>query len=340
MTPARRVWPRRLARLALTLGGVGLAAETVRVFAGSNRHAVIPGRVYRCSQPSAGGLRDIISDHNIRTVINLRGPSLAPAADWYADELTVGHETGVSQEDFTLSASLPPPPAELRRLVEVLDHTAYPVLVHCKQGADRTGLVSALTLLLTTDATLTEARRQLWPRYGHIALGKTAAMLRFFDQYEAWLGAQNETHNSERFRRWVLTDYRPDVAASTLTWAEQSPISVATGRPRVVGLRAENRSAGVWQFRTGDLAGVHLLYSVSAADGQGQPLARSRAGLFRRDVNSGETVEFDLLLPPLPAGRYVLTAEMLDARGAGVPIRASSFVKMGDEAAQTVVEVR
>jgi protein tyrosine phosphatase (PTP) superfamily phosphohydrolase (DUF442 family) len=338
MTPVRRTWLRRIARAALALGGVGLTAEAVRVFAGSNRHTVIPGRVYRCSQPSADGLRGIISDHNIRTVINLRGPSLAPAAGWYADELTVGHEAGVSQEDFTLSASLPPPPAELRRLIDVLDHTAYPVLVHCKQGADRTGLVSALTLLLTTDATPAEARRQLWPRYGHISLGKTAAMGRFFDQYESWLVAQNETHNSERFRRWVLTEYRPDVAASTLTWAEPAPVRLAAGQPRVVRLRVENRSAGVWRFEPGDLAGVQLLYSVSAGDGK--PIARQRAGLFRRDVNPGETVDFDLLVPPLPAGRYVLTAELLDARGAGVPIRASSFVKMGDEAAQAEVEVR
>lgn len=335
---ARRPWPRRPARIVGILVGVGVTAEAVRVFAGPNRHTVIPGRVYRCSQPSGDGLRAAISDHNIRTVLNLRGPSLAPAAAWYADELAVAHEHGLSQEDITLSASLPPPPAELRRLVDVLDHTEYPVLVHCKQGADRTGLVSALALLLYTDAGLSEARRQLWPRYGHVALGKTAAMDRFFDQYESWLGVQGETHNSERFRRWVLSDYSPEVAASCLTWLDLVPVRLTAGRSGVVRLRAENRSAEVWELKPGDLAGVHLLYSVSSSDGKS--ITRDRAGLVRKSVRPGESFDFHLLIPPLPAGRYVLTAELLDARGAGVPIRANSFVKMGDEAAQAEIDVR
>ena len=54
----------------------------------------------------------------------------------------------------------------------MLDQTAYPVLVHCKQGADRTSLVSALALLLYTDGTLADARRHLGLRYAHVSAGK------------------------------------------------------------------------------------------------------------------------------------------------------------------------
>ena len=337
MTPPRRRWPRRLLRGAVALGGLAFVAEATRVFAGSNRHTVIPGRVYRCSQPSADGLRRQIEADHIRTVVNLRGPSLAPPADWYADELATTHALGVSQEDFTLSASLPPPPAELRRLVEVLDHTEYPVLVHCKQGADRTSLVSAMILLLYTDASLSEARRQLWPIHGHIPLGKTAAMGRVLTQYENWLPGNGDTHTPERFRRWVLTAYQPEVAASELTWVDP-PASLTVGTPAIVTLRARNRSAEEWRLTPGDLAGIHLLYTVSGPDG-GQ-VVRERAGLVRRTVLPGQVIDFALVVPPLPAGRHILTAELLDARGAGVPIRASSFVKMGDEAAQAVLDVR
>ena len=307
------------------------------MFAGGNRHTVIPGRVYRCSQPSADGLRSQILDHNIRTVLNLRGPSLAPPADWYADELATNHALGVSQEDITLSAYLPPPPAELRRLLDVLDHTEYPLLVHCKQGADRTSLVSAMILLLYTDASLADARQQLRPWKGHIPLGKTAAMGRVLTQYENWLPENGGAHNSERFRHWLLTAYRPEVAASELTWGDP-PATLVAGRSAVVTLRARNISAEPWELRPGDLAGIHLLYSVS--DASGKQVARERAGLVRRTILPGEMFDFALIVPPLAAGRHVLTAELMDARGAGVPIRASSFVKMGDEAAQLVLDVK
>lgn len=307
------------------------------VFAGPNRHAVIPGRVYRCSQPSVDGLRDQIAGHNIRTVINLRGPSLTPPADWYADELEVTHAAGISQEDFTFSASLPPPPAELHRLLDVLDRTEHPVLLHCKQGADRTGLVSTMALLLYTDAGLSEARRQLWPHYGHIALGKTAAMDRFFDQYEVWLGGHGESHTSERFRRWLLTGYRPEAASSWLTWLDPVPLTLSVGRSTVLRLRAVNRSAETWELKPGDLAGIHLLVTRS---GPGGSISRDRAGLVRRSIPPGGEHVFALVIPPLPVGRHVVSAELLDARGAGVPIRASSFVKMGDEAAQAIIDVQ
>jgi protein tyrosine phosphatase (PTP) superfamily phosphohydrolase (DUF442 family) len=328
----------KLARWLALAALLAVAVEAGRVFVGSNRHAVIPGHVYRASQPTAAGLRQQIADHNIRTVLNLRGPSLAPTAGWYADELAVCHEADIGLEDVTLSASLPPPPAELRRLVEVLDGSEHPVLIHCKQGADRTGLVSALTLLLYTDASLSVARRQLWPVYGHIALGKTAAMDRFFDQYERWLNAQAKSHDSEVFRRWLLTAYSPEVAASQLTWAELGPAALPVGQPTTFSLRAVNRSSEPWQFRPGDLAGIHLLYSVATPDGT--LVVRDRAGLVRRTLPPGGVFDFTLVVPPLPAGRYALTAELLDARGAGVPVRASSFVKMGDEAAQKILIVR
>lgn len=337
MTAPRRRWARRIVRGLLALAGLAVAAEAARVFAGSNRHTVIPGRVYRCAQPSADGLRQQIEADGIRTVINLRGPSLAPPADWYADELAVTHALGVSQEDFTLSAYLPPPPAEVRRLVEVLDRTEYPVLVHCKQGADRTGLVSAVALLLYTDAGVSEARRQLLPWKGHFPLGKTAAMGRVLTRYENWLAEHGEGHRPDRFRHWLLHVYTPEVAASELTWLDP-PATLPAGRSAVVTLRACNQSAEPWEFKPGDLAGIHVLYTVSGPGG-GQ-IVRERAGLVRRTVSPGESIDLALVVPPLPAGRYVLTAELLDARGAGVPVRASSFVKMGDEAAQLVLDVR
>ena len=80
--------------------------EATRVFAGSNRHAVIEGRVYRCSQPSANDLRDLVRSKGIRTVINLRGTAQnldLPGSDWYRDEVRFVGKDGNGARRFAVA---------------------------------------------------------------------------------------------------------------------------------------------------------------------------------------------------------------------------------------------
>jgi protein tyrosine phosphatase (PTP) superfamily phosphohydrolase (DUF442 family) len=328
--------PRTWLRLGLAVALVAFLWEAVRVMALSNRHAVIPARVYRCAQPSADDLREMTQKYGIRTVVNLRG--LSPDFDWYAAEARTTHELNVSQEDITFSANRLPAPAELRRLIDVLDHTEYPVLIHCKRGADRTGMTAAVVQLLYTDATLSQALRQLWPRYGHFEFGRTAAMDAFFDRYEAWLTEKGIEHTPARFREWATTVYTPGPAMSELVWLEV-PNAVPKDKPCVVKLRAVNRSSEPWEFRPGNYAGIHLYYVVAAS-----PTAavyKGQAGLQRQTVPPGGYIDLTLPVPPLLVpGKYVLAAELHDARGAGVPIRANSFVQFGDAGAMTEIVVK
>ena len=181
-------------------------------------------------------------------------PRVSHDQDWYEVEARTLHELNVSQEDVTLSANRLPPPAELRRLIDVLDHTEYPIVFHCKQGADRTGLTAAVVLLLYTDATLVRRERQLWPRYGHFRFGRTAAIDEFFDLYEAWLTAEGAEHSPERFRHWALTVYTPGPARSELTWLDAPPGPVpAKDKPLALRVRATNRSIEPWELKPGEL---------------------------------------------------------------------------------------
>jgi protein tyrosine phosphatase (PTP) superfamily phosphohydrolase (DUF442 family) len=312
-----------------------LGYEVFRVIAWTNRHTVIPGRVYRSAQPSGDELWAEVRDKNIRTVINLRGVS--PGNDWYTDEARAAHDLNVSQEDVTLSANRLPPPAELRRLVEVLDHTEYPVLIHCKRGADRTGLVSTIARLLYTDDTLSQAKRQLWPRYGHFEFGRTAALDRFFELYEDWLSG--DAHTPARFRDWVLNHYSPGPARSELAWLDSVPNPVPRDKPFSLRVRATNRSSQAWEFKPGNYAGIHLGYVVAGESLV--PVHRGQAGLLRATVKPGESIDLTVVVPPLKApGRYALVAELHDATQAGVPIRANSFVQFGDESLMAEVIVK
>src|SRR6476660_3258834 len=55
-------------------------AEIGRMTADRNKHVVVPGRLYRSAQLNPQQLDRFVREHNIRTVITLRG---RPFSDWY-----------------------------------------------------------------------------------------------------------------------------------------------------------------------------------------------------------------------------------------------------------------
>jgi protein tyrosine/serine phosphatase len=321
------VRPRLLLGTMLAVGcvaGVALAAllEGGRVLFGPNFHAVIPGAVYRCSQPSGEWLAAAIRAYGIRTVINLRG-CCDPEAE-YLDECRATARLGVSQEDIGFSSGRLPPVPSVRELVRVLDGSDKPVLFHCHKGIDRTGMASALALLLYTDKTPEEARRQLGLRFAHVPFGRTGNMDRFFDLYSEWLTANGLRHSRSAFRRWLEQDYCAGEcrAAIELAGPRAGPLTAPRGRPFGVRVRCTNTSVKPWEMRPGNNAGVHALWSL--ADGDDRPVATGRSGLFRAGVAPGESVELTLALPALRSGRYHLFVDMEDERHA-------KFFQVGSE---------
>lgn len=324
--PRRRFSRRNLLRL----GGAGalaaLAAEAVRVFALTNHHTVIPGKVYRSAQLSREQLARFIAEKRIRTVMNLRGT--CPEVAWYLDECRAAYDAGISQEDLTLSAKRLPPPTEVRRLVEVFDRTAYPVVMHCQRGADRTGLASATAVLLLTDATLSQALRQLWPRYGHVEGGRTVVIDEFFRYYESWLAATGTTHAPDVFRRWVERDYCPGAYRADLALLGPNPATIPARTGFVLPIRAANTSVEPWQFQTGGSGGVQLRYQLFVPDGA--RLYKGTVGHFTRVVRPGESIEFAAGFPPIAQpGRYLVHADMLET--APIDLHDADFVQYGSE---------
>ncbi len=252
---------------------LAVAAEAARVLFISNVHEVAPGRVYRSAQLSAKQLNGLIQQRGIRTIINLRG--YCTQFDWYLDECRLAHDLDVSQEDVTLSANRLPPPTELRRLIEVFDRTEYPIVLHCRQGADRTGLASAIWMLLYSDADYATARAQCGARYAHVPVLTTVSMDRFFDLYEGWLQANSLVHKPANFRQWVLNDYRADPAPAQLELISPTA-SVEVDKPLTLMLRDRNLSNSTWEFKPGTGTGIHVRYQVMTEGGQ--PVATHREG--------------------------------------------------------------
>jgi hypothetical protein len=225
----------------------------------------------------------------------------------------------LSQEDICFSAVRLPSSAELRRLVEVLDGAEYPVYLHCRRGADRTGMAAVILMLLQTDMKLAEARRQLGLWYGHVAIGNTHVLDQIFDLYEDWLGQHGRPHERALFRHWLLEEYNGGWCSAQFEeftplghGGDGSALSQAprSGEPLGFRVRVRNTGTKTWHMRAGSRSGVHLAYQVW--DGASL-LAEGRAGMVDRQVAPGTAVTITLVVKPLPrAGRFRFLVDMAE----------------------------
>jgi protein tyrosine/serine phosphatase len=187
-----------------------LLAEVLRVFLGSNFHVVVAHHCYRSGQPSRASLTDMTRALGIRTVINLRGHQEDEDEEpWYRPEIDTAKELGINIIHIGLSAYTPPSSREFSALIDALETSPEPILLHCHSGSDRSGLASAAYLLLKTDTPLQEASRQIHWRFGHNPWGGAACQHLVFGQYAEWLLAHGWRHTSARFRQWAHTEYQP-----------------------------------------------------------------------------------------------------------------------------------
>jgi protein tyrosine phosphatase (PTP) superfamily phosphohydrolase (DUF442 family) len=308
-TRARRAWRRRLVALAVLVALGAVLAEGARVAFGGNFHIVIPNRVYRSAQPSVAAIERAVADHGVRTVINLRGT--CNPMPWYLEESRATHALGICQEDVCFSAGRLPSVTEMRRLVEVLDRCDYPVLLHCRRGADRTGLAAAVALLLHGGAPFPEAARQLGVRYGHLALGRPGYLDEFLDLYSAWLAARGREHAPATFRSWVLGEYRPGPCSARIELLTQRPLTAPRGKPLALRVRAHNTGAAPWRFSPLLHAGVHCGFHVW--DARDLVVARGKAGQFDAGVTPGRSIDLTLVVPAIRVpGRYRLRVDLVD----------------------------
>lgn len=322
-------------RLGFRGVGLGLGAALLYQFCyvmlGANFRTVEEGFIYRSAQLSPTQLEKVIKQHNIRTLINLRGccePSL-----WYMNQGRVLSACNVSQEDLGCSAGRLPSTVLIHDLVTVLEQSEYPILVHCHRGIDRTGLVVAIALLLRSEMDLDKALEELTIRYAHIPLGKTGNMDRFFAFYKEWLVEHDQPHSRATFRFWLLHEYCPGecLAEITLLPRPSSAPELAANQQELVQVLCRNRSQKTWEFKPGHTAGIHLQFAILDADGN--LLHTNRSGLGYASVPPRGNITIDVPIPALKPGRYTLRADLIDEQHA-------SFYQTGSEPLFAEVNVK
>lgn len=182
-----------------------------------NWGVVESGRLYRSNHPTPWQLRQAVRRHGIRTVINLRGHRPECGSDLLGRAEAA--RLGVTHIDAPFESRGAPHKDRILRLADIFGRMEEPALLHCKSGADRTGLAAGLWLLLQ-GRPVEAALDQLSIRYGHVSAARTGILDAFFLSYGAFL----REHGPKRFLDWVRDDYDEDALRALFRskpWADR-----------------------------------------------------------------------------------------------------------------------
>jgi len=138
--------------------------------------------LYRSAQLFSFNMPYYIKTHNIKSILNLRGED---RDEWYTDEIAFARDNNITHYNFGIPDRRVIPKANMDKIVEIIKNAPKPILIHCKMGADRTSLVSALYLYAIKNDK--DAKREISILYGHFPwLGsKTDAMDESFENFIA-----------------------------------------------------------------------------------------------------------------------------------------------------------
>jgi protein tyrosine/serine phosphatase len=133
---------------------------------------IIPGRIYRSGQLTADGFADAVERLGIRTIVNLQDDCLdpdLPISFWSGRRVKesawcakLGVKFVVIKPDLVSKKTPEKHPEAIDQLLDLLDdESKYPVLIHCRAGLHRTGVLSAVIRMEYQGWTPAEAYREL-----------------------------------------------------------------------------------------------------------------------------------------------------------------------------------
>jgi protein tyrosine phosphatase (PTP) superfamily phosphohydrolase (DUF442 family) len=296
----------------------------------NNLHAVIPGEVYRSAQPSPEELRQLVATLGLRSVVSVRGGHAGK--EWFAVEQRVLDAMGVELHSVRLSAHRWPSRSQLEELTRILETAPRPLLLHCRRGVDRSGLVSAMVQLLAGRAP-ERALDEYGLRHAHVDLFAPGQFREVVLRYADWLAERGATHSPERFRGWIRTDYVADFYSARIE-VLSLPEQLAVGEPAKATFRVANTSPSAWTMRSEGDIGVSLGMRVATQGPHPEIIRELRSRPNGRSVGPGESRVLEVDLPPFETpGRYAVTIDMVDELVAW-------FEWMGSTPRRAVLEVR
>jgi protein tyrosine/serine phosphatase len=209
--PLLTPWPRFKAWLSMLFKDHSLFR-----FVYNTRIAVTPD-LHRSGHPMPYQLRRAQQD-GVKTVLSLRGAETHVGSNQL--EWDTCKRIGLRLVHFPLGSRSEPSRDQVLKIIDLLETLPKPLLVHCKSGADRAGLVSAIYLILHGESYDTATQQLDFWRHGHIRQAKTGVLDHFLEAWRDW----QAKHPDDSFRDWVANHYDSEAVKKSFQssfWANQ-----------------------------------------------------------------------------------------------------------------------
>ena len=164
--------------------------------------SILPGKMIRSNQPFPFQLKKDIRKYKIKSVINLRGKR--DCSSYYLEK-NICKKHNLQLYNYPISSRDLPSKEKVLGFFKLLDTVQYPCIMHCKSGADRAGLASALYMIYKNKCSVDYAKQQLSFRHLHIKYAKTGILDYFFDS-----AIKENKNNYKDFIYWIKNEYNKD----------------------------------------------------------------------------------------------------------------------------------
>ena len=203
----KKIFNKILKIFLLLLAAAGVYAYYVYEIS-DNFKPVVEKKVYRSAQPDKETLVSWLDQYNFKTIINLRGPT----SDFAEMETEICKQNDVDIYHVKMNAYKKIPSNVLIDLVDTIDKIKTPVLLHCRQGVDRSGTASALAAWLLGLEPYEKAKS-----HSYVLPGPWKYKNGFdhvsdiFKDYEHFCKEENLiVDDTEQFKHWARNTYHPD----------------------------------------------------------------------------------------------------------------------------------
>jgi len=120
----------------------------------------------------------------IKSILNLRKIRRHKDKKWYKDEIGIANKLNIDMYEYPIGDRELISIDDMTNIVNIIKNAPKPILIHCKTGADRTSLATALYHYAVNNDK-DKAHRSLSIIYGHFPWfgSKTAAMDKSLDLF-------------------------------------------------------------------------------------------------------------------------------------------------------------
>ena len=187
--------PRAVSLLYVLLVDHGLLRLVWRNF------AIVDDNVIRSNHLGNFHLTNL-KENGLRSIINLRGGQQFAQNAFEKEFCKINN---VIYYNVPLASTQWPSKQALLKLIDIFENADSKILIHCKSGADRTGLVVGIYSIWKRNVSGKEAKKSLSLRFLHWKHGKKGILGKFFDYYD-------ETNDGTvDLSEWVKVFYREDI---------------------------------------------------------------------------------------------------------------------------------